>query len=215
MTEDDVEITSRETLFQGFFRLGRYTLRHRRFAGDWTPSFTRELFERGHAAAVLLYDPLQDVLVLLEQFRIGALASGHPPWLIELVAGICDNDESPEITARRETLEEAGYQLTNMEKISTCLVSPGASSETVTLFCARIHARTDDGFYGVLAENEDIRTHIVPVQEALAWLDSDDPRVAGAPVQIALNWLGRHHTALRARWLAERPDGMPLNLNTV
>src|SRR5690606_12152226 len=69
---DDVELLGREVLFQGFFRLDRLRLRHRTFAGGWTPEFTRELFERGEAVCVLLFDPLRDRVVLTEQFRPGA-----------------------------------------------------------------------------------------------------------------------------------------------
>ena len=71
----------------------------------------RELFERGHAAAVLPYDPVTDRVLMIEQFRIGALAAPGGPWLLEIVAGVIDPGEIPEEVVRRETVEETGCHL--------------------------------------------------------------------------------------------------------
>ena len=90
MDQSDVEILERQTAFQGYFRVDRYRLRHRLFAGGWSEAITREVFERGHSVAVLPYDPKADAIVLIEQFRAGALAAGMKPWLIECVAGVID-----------------------------------------------------------------------------------------------------------------------------
>src|SRR5207245_10046791 len=88
---DAVEIESHETIHQGHFRLDRWRLRHRLFAGGWGKPISRELLERSAAVAVLPYDPLRDQVVLIEQFRIGAYAHGDPaPWLLEAVAGLIE-----------------------------------------------------------------------------------------------------------------------------
>ena len=102
MTENDVEIVERQTAFQGYFRVDRYTLRHRLFDGGWSAPITREVFERGHSVAVLLYDPVADAIGAIEQFRAGALAAGIKPWMIECVAGIIGEGEEPEEVARRK-----------------------------------------------------------------------------------------------------------------
>ena len=91
--DKDVEVITKETVFQGYFRVDRYRLRHRTFAGGWTDEMVREVFERGHAVVVLLYDPDRDEVALIEQFRPGAFAAGWNPWLIECVAGIIDEGE--------------------------------------------------------------------------------------------------------------------------
>src|ERR1700679_4073489 len=110
MTADKkFDILDRETLFQGFFRVERYRLKHERFAGGMSAPFTREVFSGGgRVAAVLPYDPKSDKVVLIEQFRSGIMASGETPWITEAVAGLVDSGETPEQTARREAMEEAG-----------------------------------------------------------------------------------------------------------
>ena len=80
MDATDVEIVEKETPFQGYFRVDRYRLRHRLHNGEMGAEISREIFERGHAAAGLLYDPDLDLLVLLEQFRPGAYAALQSPW---------------------------------------------------------------------------------------------------------------------------------------
>ena len=103
MTDPRVEILDKTVCYDGFFRLERYRLRHRLFSGAWSRVLTRELFERGHAAAVLPYDPALDVVVLVEQFRIGALEAPGSPWLLEIVAGVIDHPgETPEDVVRRQ-----------------------------------------------------------------------------------------------------------------
>ena len=106
MSQADVEVLQRETCFKGFYRLDRLQLRHRQFAGGMGPQLSRELFVRHDAVCVLPYDPQRDSVVLIEQFRIGAMDKSSNPWLLELVAGLIDKDEQPEEVARREAVEE-------------------------------------------------------------------------------------------------------------
>ena len=161
MTEDKrdprVEIIHRKTAFKGYFQVDHYRLRHRKFDGGWTESMDREVFERGHAAAVVLYDPRLDVVVLIEQFRVGAYAAGVEPWLIEVVAGIIDPGETPEAVVRREAQEEAGCAIGDLHPIGSFLATPGGSSETLTLFCGRVDASEAGGIHGLDHEGEDIR----------------------------------------------------------
>lgn len=108
-TSQDVEIISKETLFKGFFKMVKYRFKHRLFAGGWSDVVEREMFERGHAAAMLPYDPIKDQVVIIEQIRVGALEHDHP-WQLEIVAGMIDRDESVEDVIRREAHEEAGLR---------------------------------------------------------------------------------------------------------
>src|ERR1700733_13384300 len=106
MTDKKYELLSREVLYQGYFRVDRFELRHELFAGGRSPSFTREVFERNaKVASVLLFDPQQDKVVLIEQFRAGIMAAHDYPWITEIVAGLIDGGETPEQTARREAME--------------------------------------------------------------------------------------------------------------
>ena len=205
--EDDVEVESRETVFSGYFRVDQYRLRHRLFAGGWSGTVGREVFERGHAVAVILYDPDRDLLVLIEQFRIGAFAAlasqPHPegtmtPWLLEVVAGIIDEDESPEAVARREAMEEAGCEILELEPVCRFLLSPGVMTESLELFCGRVDAGGVGGIHGLEDEHEDIRVLAVPVDEAFRWLD--EGRFVNATALVAMLWFRLHHEDLRRRW---------------
>ncbi len=195
----DYEIVARETVYDGFFRVSRFTLRHALFAGGQSETLVRERFERGHAVGVLPYDPWTDRVVLVEQFRIGALESGLGPWLLETVAGIVEPGETPEDVARRESVEEADCQLGELVPITHYLVSPGGTSQTVHLFCAPVDSRDLrlEG-HGNPAEGEDIRLHVLPAEEAIAMIGEGGIQAA-MPI-IALQWLALNRESLRDRW---------------
>lgn len=203
MTESDIDIREHQVRYRGFFRIDHYRLRHRTFAGGWTDVMTREVFERGHAVAVLLYDPDRDEVVLIEQFRIGAYTAGRSPWLLEVVAGIIGEGEDLEEVARRETTEETGCTATDLILIGDYMPSPGGSSETVTLYCARVDAGTAGGIHGLAHEHEDIRTVIMSAGEAIGGLDSG--RLDNSAIIIAVAWLARHRERLRAKWCGPGP----------
>ena len=198
-------VQQRETLFQGYFRMDRLHLTHDRFDGGTVGPFTREVLERGHAVAVLPYDPLTDHVLLIEQFRPGPVLAGDKnPWLIEIVAGIIDAGEAPEQVARREMLEEANCPLEDLVLVQDCYVSPGCNSETCAIFAGRANLDKAGGLFGLSDEFEDIKTHIMHLDDALEWLATG--RVRTAPAIIALQWLALNRDALRDRWLSEQPD---------
>ncbi len=198
----DVEVLAKETVFQGYFRVDRYRLRHRTFAGGWSEEMVREVFERGHAVVVLLYDPDRDAVALIEQFRPGAYAAGWHPWLMECVAGIIEDGEDPDDVARRETKEEAGAEPTDMIHIGDYLVTAGGSSESCKLYCARVDSSTISGLHGLAHEGEDIRVEVVSAAEALAMVR--DGRVNNAMAALAIQWLTLDKDALRKRWFRVR-----------
>lgn len=140
MTNTDVEILEKTMGYEGFFRIERYRLRHRLFNGDWSRPLVREVFERGHAAAVLPYDPILDAVVLIEQFRVGALTAPDGPWLLEIVAGMIETDETAEEVVKRESVEEADCAITDLIPLHDYLVSPGGTTERIALFCGRVDA---------------------------------------------------------------------------
>ncbi|CAH0993197.1 ADP-ribose pyrophosphatase [Sinobacterium norvegicum] len=200
----DAEIVGSETLHSGFFDFVSHRIRHRLFAGGWSDSFDRELFERGNAAAILLFDPQSDSVALVEQFRVGALAatlpSGEPstPWLLEIVAGIIEPGETAQDVACRESEEEAGAEVLAVEHIAGYFPSPGACSEYIELFCGRIDAASMGGLHGLDSENEDIRLHIVPRQQAMTLLAQG--RLNNASTIIALQWLQLNAERLQQAW---------------
>ena len=196
--EDDVEVVEREACFRGFYQLDRVHLRHRLFAGGMGKLINRELFVRHDAVCVLPYDPQRDCVVLIEQFRVGALDKSVNPWLIELVAGLIDKDEQPEEVARREAVEEAGLELAELWPLTQYYPSPGGSDERVHLYVGRCDSRGAGGVHGLEEEGEDIRVLVWSLDEALAALD--DGRIDNAASIIALQWLALNRDKVRERW---------------
>lgn len=192
------EIIEKQTCFQGFFRLERYRLKHTLFAGGWTGEVVRELFERGCAVAVLLYDPVNDAVVLTEQFRIGAISAPGGPWLLELVAGMIEAGEQQEAVAHRETFEETGCKLLDLEPICEYLVSPGGTSERITLFCGRVDATLAGGIHGLAEEHEDIKVTVMAYNQVMQCLHNR--QINSANPIIALQWLALNRDRLRRQW---------------
>ena len=194
----DVTIEKQETVFQGFFRMDKLWLTHARFDGGQMPDFTRELFIRGDATCVLPYDPVRDEVVLLEQFRAGALGRDQSPWLLELVAGMNEEGETPEDVAQREAQEEAGLTFSRLDKICEYLVSPGGTTELIYLFCGQVSTEAAGGLFGIECEHEDIRAHVIAADEAIAMIA--DGRINNAAAIMALQWLHINRSRLRQEW---------------
>ncbi|MBA3582384.1 MAG: NUDIX domain-containing protein [Gammaproteobacteria bacterium] len=191
------KILAQETAYQGFFKLEKYQFEYARFHGG-TYVVTREVFERGNAAAVLPYDPQRDAVVLVEQFRPGAIRSDQSPWLIELIAGMMSMEENAAEVVRREALEEAKCYLSAIEPIAEYLVSPGGTTEKVSLFCACTNSEGLGGVHGLAAEHEDIRVHVIPRLQAMEWMAKG--RLNNAMSLIALLWLEQHYQRLQTQW---------------
>lgn len=196
-TTADVELIERRCLHQGFFRLEEIHLRHRLFEGGWSGEVVREVHRRHDAVGVLLYDVERDAVVLIEQFRAGALDDPASPWKLEVVAGLVKEGESPADVARRESLEEAGCQVNELIELFGYYPSPGACDEWVTLFCALVDSRGLGGVHGLDEENEDIRVHVLPFLQARELLRGG--RLDNAMCLIAFQWLEGERASLRAR----------------
>jgi len=175
------------TLFEKYFRLDEYSLSHELFAGGDSPVFTREIFERGSVVAVLPYDAERRKVVLIEQFRAGAIEDPDGPWLIESVAGVIEPGESTQQVALRECVEEAGCEIRQLELISQYYVSPGGTSEHCSLYCGLVDSDGVAGIHGLADENEDIRVMVVDAEEAFAWVR--EGRIRSSATIIALQWL--------------------------
>jgi ADP-ribose pyrophosphatase len=200
LSRDDVEILDTETLWKGFFRMDRVRLRHRLFAGGWGQPITREVFERGHAAALLPYDPVRDEVVLIEQFRAAAMTAGAEPWLVEIVAGIIEDGETAEDVARRETVEEAGCEVTDIVPVMDVFTTPGGSSERIAIFVGRVNTQGVGGIHGLADEGEDIRVFTESLDTALA--RQANGGIVNLIAIAALQWLALNREEIRARWLA-------------
>ena len=196
--KNDVEIIARETLYSGFFSMELYRFRHRLFNGEMSGEIKREIFERGHAAVLLPYDPVRDEVVLVEQVRIAAYDTSETPWLLEMVAGMIEEGESVEDVARREALEEAGLVVGRTKPVLSYLASPGGTTERSSIMVGEVDATTAEGIHGLADENEDIRVHVVGRELAYQWVE--EGKIDNAASVIALQWLQLHYQTLRHEW---------------
>jgi len=186
-TKDDVEIEHHEIIFKRFFSIEKLTLRHKLFEGGWSQPITRELFRRGDAVAILLFDPKMQAVAMVEQFRIGAMEQKDGPWLLEIVAGMFDADESAETVAKREVAEETGLEPQSLHFICEYFSSPGGTDEKLSVYCATCDLSNAGGIHGLIEEGEDIRLHVLPVNDIFTHLYSG--RFNNAATLIALQWL--------------------------
>ena len=199
-TKNDVEIIARETVYSGFFSLDIWRFRHRLFNGGMSDVVSREIFERGHAAVLLPYDPVRDEVVLVEQIRIAAIDTSETPWLLEMVAGMIEPGESPEEVVRREAQEEAGLNVGRTQPVLSYLASPGGTSERLSIFVGEVDASAAHGVHGLAEENEDIRVHVVNRETAYSLVEQG--KIDNAASVIALQWLQLHYQQLRKEWNA-------------
>lgn len=190
----DLEILSEETLYQGHFQLKKMVFRHKLFRGGMSGEVVRELLIKGSAVGVIAYDPEADSVVLVEQVRIGAYEPNgtHSPWLLELIAGMVEEGESPENVARRESEEEAGLQLNFMEHALSVWDSPGGAYERLHLFLALVDSRDVGGIYGLAEENEDILVHTVSREQAFQWVV--EGKIDNVIAVLGLQWLQLNYT---------------------
>jgi ADP-ribose pyrophosphatase len=196
--QNDFELMDVKNLYKGFFKMELYKLRHKLFRGGWSEPMDREILERGHASVIMLYDPQMDSLVMVEQFRVGAIATSKSPWQLEMVAGMIDKDESPEEVARRETFEEAGIEVKRCEKLYSYLPSSGGMTERIHLFVGEVDSTKASGVHGLDTEHEDIQVHVLTRKEAQEFVS--EGVIENAASLIALLWLQSNYAQLQERW---------------
>jgi ADP-ribose pyrophosphatase len=197
--------------FRDLFRIVRAQLQYRRFDGTMSRAVTRISFDRGDSVGVLLYDPQDDAVVLVRQFRYPVYARLDPAaregagalqaWLLEVLAGVLDEGETIKEVAHRELLEEAGCTVQgDLLPIATFYASPGGTSERIHLFLGYVNR----GQYactggGVLAEGENTQVVVLPFAEAMG-------QVARGEIQDAKTILALQHLALRKAQADRRSD---------
>lgn len=193
-----LEVIARERCFNGFLSLVRYRLRHSLFAGGWSQEIKRERIEQLNAVAAILYDAIRDQVVMVEQFRIGALEHGRGAWTLEPVGGILNRGERADEVVRREALEEAGVEIQELEHIATYHVSPGVSADRVRLFCGRVDAGKAEGIHGVRNEGEETCVRVIDAEQAISGVLSGRMDVSSAI--IGAQWLALNRGRLRVEW---------------
>lgn len=198
---DDAEawrLIAHDRPLAGWISVDEVTLSHRRFDGGWTRPLKRTVVRRGEAVVVLPYDPVRDAVVLIEQFRVGAIADARGPWLIEAVAGLRDKAGSPEETALRELGEEAGLEARELVRVWEGYASPGFADEYIYGYVAHVDSRGIVGHHGLDEEDEDIRPFVLGFDDAMSWWRQ--ARLLNVPLMTTLLALAAERPHLRARW---------------
>lgn len=197
MLAKDIEVIKKELIHDGFCRIERYYLKQHCFDGSWTEEYSREFIAKPRAVGVLPYDPIHDKVVLIEQFRIGALGNASP-WLIELVAGIKDKEhlESDEDLVRREMMEETELEAQALLPVYEYFSTPGCSTEKVKLFCAKVDSTKAPKFCGLKEEHEDLKIHVISTADAFEAVRQGE--IVNAFTIIALQWLELNLSKVRA-----------------
>jgi nudix-type nucleoside diphosphatase (YffH/AdpP family) len=167
MDNSPVRITSQELLSDNWYLLKKYSFDLRRRDGSWQAQ-TREVYDRGNGATILLYNTQQRTVLLIRQFRMPTFVNGHDGYLIEAAAGLLDNS-SPEERIRLEAEEETGYRIGHVEKIYSAFMSPGSVTERIHFFIGEYQPgdRVSEGG-GLAEEGEDIDVLELGFDEAIA-----------------------------------------------
>jgi nudix-type nucleoside diphosphatase (YffH/AdpP family) len=182
-----VDIKSRTMLLDGFFKVEEAQVSYEKFDGTMSAPVRRLDLKRGDAVAAVVVNRARGRVILVNQFRYAALARGEG-WLTEIVAGLIDKGETPEEAVRREILEETGYEVEKLERISCFYPTPGITSERIVLFYAETRgADPVAAGGGVEHEHEDIHVLELPLSDALAQVDNG--AIADAKTIIGLMWL--------------------------
>ena len=182
---DRVRVRNVRVLSDEHHTLKSVTFEWRRRDGEWQTQ-TREVLDRGNAAALLPYNRAQRTVVLVRQFRYPAYVGGHDDLLIEAAAGLLD-DETPEARIRAEAEEETGYRLGHIRKLFEAFMSPGAVTEKIHFFVAEYDPAMKIGSGGGIAsEGEDIEVLELSFDQALAMIG--DGRIADAKTIMLLQY---------------------------
>ena len=195
---ENIKVLEKHSLYKKFFRVDEYSIQYPHYSGEMSEPVVREVMERGNAVGVLLYDPDKDSLVFVEQMRVGVFIAGENPWLLECVAGMADENETPEQVAVREAKEEAGATVSDLEPIVSYYSSPGGMTEKIFLYCGRVDSNHIAAYAGLACEEEDIRIVVLPVVEAEKMLQQG--KFNNGHTIIALQWFMMNKTALCRKW---------------
>lgn len=195
----DMKIEKIETKFKGFFKINEVHVNHSLYQGGTSKTLTREIFERGDAVVLLPYDPVNDKVVLIEQFRLGAMKS-KTPWQLEFIAGMFGENEAPIDVAIREAKEEADLDINKDDiiEMNNFFTSPGGTSECIYMFAAKVDSSNVGGVFGLEEEGEDILVHVMPREDAFNLLTQG--KISNASTVIGLQWLQLNYSRLQKSW---------------
>jgi len=159
--------------YDGFFKVDKAVLQHEKFDGSMSGEIDRLNFDRGNTVAVILYNKANNSVVLVRQFRYPAYLDDGPGWLIECVAGIKDNDKVT--VAKKEVLEETGYEVDDLKYLTQFYPSPGGCSERISIYLAYVEPESEtkeEKYFGT--ENEDIQVIEIPLNKTFEMIKNGE-----------------------------------------
>ena len=180
------KVTNKKNLYDGFFKMNEISLKYKKYDGNWSNEIKRELFGGAQVSAVLPYDPIKKKIVLIQQFRPGTISKNTNNYLNEIVAGIIDPGESPEIAAKRECLEETGYKIKKLTPIQGYFPAPGSSESFYHLFLGEVDSKNGKKIMGLYKENEDILVKSFDINQVKKMLQ--EGKFVNGLTLIAIQW---------------------------
>ena len=185
------KIINKKDLYSGFFKLKKLEFVHQKHDGSWTNKVDREIFSGAHVSTLLPYDPIRKEIVLIQQFRAGVISRYDDDYLYEIVAGIIDENESPEETAIRECVEETGCKVNKIIPIQDYFLAPGSSESYYHLFLGEVNSFEGEKIMGLESENENILVKSYKVEHVRNMLKEKE--IKNGLTLIALQWFFLEH----------------------
>ena len=193
---------AKRVVYKGFFSVEEHDLSYRKFNNQQSSILTRSALISSDAVIVLPYDPVNDRILLIEQFRAGPYVKGDEnPWVLEPIAGLIDEGETPESAGIREAQEEAHLEIKRLELVARSYPSPGISTEFFHQYIGIVELLdSSDLIAGLSSENEDIRSHIFEYEQFFEMIESGKVKVG--PLILLGLWLSKNRNRLRKKYLS-------------
>jgi ADP-ribose pyrophosphatase len=196
-TDTDYKISQTKELFNGHLNLEQVTVKYKQFkTEDFGREVERLMIVKPPAVAVLPYDPVSNQIVLIEQFRIGAITQ-KSPWILEPVAGVVEEGDDLIATAKRELLEETGCEAQDLMHVMDYMSSPGISQELVHIYCAKVTAPLSEQYCGLDSECEDIKVRSFDASKISDLFCNSNNN---AMLVVCLQWFLLNKDELRQKW---------------
>ena len=188
---------AKRVVYKGFFSVEEHDLSYRKFNNQQSSILTRSALISSDAVIVLPYDPVNDRILLIEQFRAGPYVKGDEnPWVLEPIAGLIDEGETPENAGIREAQEEALLEIKRLELVARSYPSPGISTEFFHQYIGIVELLDSSNLIaGLSSENEDIRSHIFEYEQFFEMIESGKVKVG--PLILLGLWLSKNRNRLR------------------
>ncbi len=188
------------SVYQGFFSVEEHDLTYQKFNNEQSNVVTRSTIVSSDAVIVLPYDPVNDRILLIEQFRAGPYVKGDEnPWVLEPIAGLIDEGETPESAGIREAQEEAHLEIKRLELVARSYPSPGISTEFFHQYIGIVELLDSSNLIaGLSSENEDIRVQIFEYEQFFEMIESRKVKVG--PLILLGLWLSKNRNRLRKKY---------------